>query len=170
MTISVSHALLARGFGDDGRRARAGASAHARSDEAHVHAFERVFDILDRFFGCGLTHFGTRARTKAARDVRAQLDALFRRRIAQRLRIGVRHDEIDAFDLRFHHVGNGIAPGAAHADHGDAGTQIVRRSGADIDAHSIFLRRRRFALICMGCILPHSDSAMQRVNRLFSQC
>jgi hypothetical protein len=129
-----------------------------------------MLDIFDRLFSRRLADFGPRACTKAAGDVGAELDALFGSCIAQRLRIGIGHDEIDAFDLRFHHVGNRIAPGAAHADHGDAGTQIVRRSGADIDAHSIFLRRRRFALICMACSLPHSDSAMQRVNRLFSQC
>ena len=37
------------------------------------------------------------------------------RRGAERLRVGVRDDEVDAFDLCRDHVGNGIAAGAAHA-------------------------------------------------------
>ena len=134
------HAHAARGFGDDGRGAGAGAPAHARRDEAHVDAFERLFDLGDGFFGRCLANFRTRARAKAAGDVGPELDALFRRRGAERLRVGVGDDELDALDLGRDHVGDRVAAGPTDADDGDARAQIVGRCGSDIDAHQLVLR------------------------------
>ena len=41
-------------------------------------------------------------------------------RLRQRLRVGVADDEIDAFEVRADHVVDGVAAGAADAEHGDA--------------------------------------------------
>ena len=129
------HAALARRLGDDRGRTGAGAAAHARRDEHHVHPVERVLDILHGFLGCGLAHFGAGACAEPAGDIRTELDALFGRGRAERLRIGVGDDEIDAFDLRFHHVGDGVAARTADADDHDLGTKIVVRCRSDIDTH-----------------------------------
>ena len=136
------HTHAAGGLGNNGRSARAGATTHASGNKAHVDAFERLFNVRDGFFGGRLAHFGTRACTQTAGDIRTQLNALFRRRSAQRLRIGVGDDEFDAFDLRSYHVGNRIAACAANADHGDARTHVVNRCRSDIDAHQLVLQPR----------------------------
>ena len=129
------HAAFARRFGDDRGRARAGAATHAGCNEHHVHTVERVFDVLHGFLGSGLAHFGARACAETAGDVRTELDALLGRGRAERLCIGVGDDKIDAFDLGFHHVGNGVATGTADADNHDLGTKIVVRCRSDIDTH-----------------------------------
>ena len=74
-----------------------------------------VFDLFDRFFSRGLAHFGARARTEAARDVGAELDPLVGRRGTQSLRVGIGDDELDAFDLCLHHVGDRVAAGTTDA-------------------------------------------------------
>ena len=76
------HALVARGLGDDRRRAGAGAAAHAGGDEAHVRAFERALDLGDRLLGGGAADFGPRAGAEALGDVRPELDAVFGHRVA----------------------------------------------------------------------------------------
>ena len=130
------HALLARRFCDDGCGAGPGAAAHAGCDEDHVDAVHRVFDLFDRFFSRGLAHFGARARTEAARDVGAELDPLVGRRGTQSLRVGIGDDELDAFDLCLHHVGDRVAAGTTDAHDHDLGTKVVVRCRSDIDAHS----------------------------------
>ena len=44
--------------------------------------------------------------------------------LSQGLRVGVRDDELDAFELGRDHVVDGVAAGAADAEHGDSGTQF----------------------------------------------
>jgi hypothetical protein len=57
-----------------------------------------------------------RARTQALGDVAAELQLQFRAAVLDRLRIGVRGDELDAFDAAVDHVRHGVAAAAAHAD------------------------------------------------------
>ena len=49
--------------------------------------------------------------------------------VTKSVQVGLRNlvgdDEIDAFDLRFHHVGDGVAARTADADDHDLGTKIV---------------------------------------------
>jgi hypothetical protein len=58
------HAKLARGLGDDRRRAGAGAAAHPGGDEAHMRAGEQIDDLLDRLFGGGRTDRGQGTRAQ----------------------------------------------------------------------------------------------------------
>src|SRR5690606_20171013 len=135
-------AFASRDLGNDRSRAGTGAAAHARGDEHHVHAVERTLDFLDRLFSRRAAHLRARAGAQAAGDVRPELDAVFGDRGVERLRVRVRDNEIDAFDLGFDHVGDRVAPGAAHADHGDPWTQFLHGWRADIDAHSKLSSRR----------------------------
>ncbi len=134
------HTHAARGFGDDGCGAGAGAPAHACRDEAHIDAFERSFDFGNGLLGGGFTHFGPRTCPKAAGDFGTKLDAAFGWRGAQRLRISIGDDEFDAFDLSLDHVGDGVAARAANPDNRDARTHIVDHRRSDIDAHQLALQ------------------------------
>ena len=62
---------------DDGRRAGAGAAAHAGGDEAHVRALEMIADFLERFFGGGAADFRLRAGAEAFGHLQTHLDDAF---------------------------------------------------------------------------------------------
>ena len=74
---------------------------------------------------------------EAAGDVGAKLDALAGRRIAERLRIGVGDDEVDALDVALDHVGDRVSAGAADADDADPRTKLVDFRTDEIDAHGL---------------------------------
>ena len=118
-------ALGARRPGDDRRGAGAGAAAHAGGDEAHVRALEHALDVGERFLGGGAAQLGARAGAEALGGAAAELDDAVGRRIAQRLRVGVGGDELDAAHVAAHHVGDRIAAGAADADHADPRPQFL---------------------------------------------
>ena len=129
-------ALVTRELGDDRRRARDRAATHAGGDEAHVRAFERLFDIFHRLFGGGAADFRARTGAKTLGDLEAQLDAAFGRRGIERLRVGVRDDEVDALNVRNDHVGDRVAAGTADADHADPGLQFVNLRPHELDGHN----------------------------------
>ncbi len=116
---------LARRPGDDRRGAGAGAAAHAGGDEHHVGAVERLHDLLDRLFGGGAADIGPRAGAEAARRADAELDAALGERLRHRLRVGVADQELAADEVGADHVVDGVAAGAADADHADARLQLV---------------------------------------------
>ena len=58
--------------------------------------------------------------------VAAELEDAVGGRIAQRLGVGIGGDEVDALDAAADHVGDGVAAGAADADHRDARAQFVQ--------------------------------------------
>src|SRR3546814_4594616 len=63
---------------------------------------------------------------------------LFRSRCArllERLRVGVRDQEIHPLDLGTHHVRDRVAARAANADHGDTRGQLVGLRSEEFDAH-----------------------------------
>ena len=128
-------ALVARGLGDDRRSAGAGAAAHAGGDEAHVRAFERALDLVERLFGGGAADLGPRAGAEALGDLEAELDAAVGGRGVERLGVGVGDDEVDALDVGAHHVGDGVAAGAADADDADPRAKLVDFRPDEIDAH-----------------------------------
>ena len=128
-------ALVARSLGDDRRSAGAGAAAHAGGDEAHVRAFERLHDLVDRLFGGGAADLRPRAGAEALGDLEAELDPAVGGRIVERLGVGVGDDEIDALDVGAHHVGDGVAARAADADHADPRAKLVDLRPDEIDAH-----------------------------------
>ena len=109
-------AQLARDLGHHRRRAGAGATAHARGDEQHVAALDQLDDaiaILHRRLAADL-RIGAGAESLG--DVAADLQRGLDLRGLQRLRIGVDADEVHAFDPAGHHVRDGVAAAAAHAD------------------------------------------------------
>ncbi len=127
----AENAHLAHGTGDDGRRAGAGAAAHAGGDEHHVRAGEFLHDPVERVFGAGPADIGLGAGAQAF----AELDAAFGLGLGERLGVGVGDDEFDTFELGADHVVDRIAAGAAHAEHGDSRTHIGRRGGLQVDRH-----------------------------------
>ena len=118
-------ARLAHRAGDHRRGAGAGAAAHAGGDEHHVRAGELLHDLDHGFLGAGAADIGLGARAQTFGGGGAKLDAPFGLGLGQGLGIGVGHDEVDAFQARLDHVVDGIAAGAAHAQHRDAGTQFL---------------------------------------------
>ena len=84
---------------------------------------------------------GLGARAQAFGGGGAELDAALGLGLGQRLGVGVGDDELDAFELGLDHVVDGIAAGAAHAQHGDAGTQFLGFGDFQVDRHVILLSR-----------------------------
>ena len=96
-TPTVRMPLLARRLGDDRRGAGAGAAAHAGGDEHHVGAVERARrSRASASSAAGLADLGLRAGAQALGDRDAELDAAVGRAMAERLRVGVGDDELDA--------------------------------------------------------------------------
>ena len=62
-------------------------------------------------------------------------NALIGHACVERLSIGVGDHEIDALDVGAHHVGDGVAAGAADADHADPRAKLVDLGPDEIDAH-----------------------------------
>ena len=155
-------ALVARGLGDDRRGAGAGAAAHAGGDEAHVRAFERCDDLVERLFGGGAADLRPRAGAEALRDLEAELDPAVGGRSVERLRVGVGDDEVDALDVGAHHVGDGVAAGAADADHADPRAKLVDFRPDEIDAHVPKLPQTRNALSLQDESLNHRESQAKR--------
>ena len=98
------------------------------------------------FFGAGAADIRLGARAQAFGGGGAELDAPLGLGLGQRLGIGVGHDEVHAFEAGFDHVVDGIAAGAAHAQHGDAGTQFLGLGDFQVDRHLQFL----LSDVCFG--------------------
>ena len=111
--------------GDDRRRAGAGAAAHAGGQEHHIGALHRFEDIVDRLLGGRPPDIRARAGAEPAGDADAELDLARRGRQRQRLGVGVGGDELAPHHVRADHVVDGIPPGAANPDDGDAGLKLL---------------------------------------------
>ena len=155
-------ALVARGLGDDRSGAGAGAAAHAGGDEAHVRAFERGEDFVDRLFGGGAADLGPRAGAETLGDLEAELDAAIGGRVVERLGIGVGDDEVDALDVGAHHVGDGVPARAADADHADPRTKLVDLGPDEIDAHGLNSPQSGNALSLQEESLNHRELQAKR--------
>ena len=119
------NAELARGPGDNGGCASAGAAAHAGGNEHHVCAGQLIADRVDGLFRRRAPHIRLRAGAKAAGHLRAHLDDALGLRTGERLGIGIGDDEVDAFEPGLDHVVDGIAAGAADPTHDDARLQLA---------------------------------------------
>ncbi len=81
------------------RSTRAGATAHAGGDEAHMRACQVIHDLVDQFFGRCTADFRQRSGTEPLGHVRAELDAARRLGRCQHLSIRIGGDEIDTFQI-----------------------------------------------------------------------
>ncbi len=121
---TVRHAEFLGDARDHRRSTRPRAAAHARRDEQHVRAGDVPAQFLDRLFGSRFADLRPRSRAETFGEIDAELNAAFRARRRQRLRVGVRHHELDPGQPGRDHVVDGIAAGAADADHRQSGPQI----------------------------------------------
>ena len=96
--------------GDDGRRAGAGAAAHAGGEEDHVGAFERLEDLLGVLQGGLAADVGVGAGAEAVGEHAADLQLDRRAALGERLRVGVGGDELDAAELSVDHAVHRVAP------------------------------------------------------------
>ena len=113
-------ALVARRLGDDRRGAGAGAAAHAGGDEAHMRAFERLLDLVERLFGGGLPISG---REPAPRPW-VILRPSWMRCVGEASALSACASVLATMKSTpwtsdCDHVGDGVAAGAADADHAD---------------------------------------------------
>ena len=129
------HAHLTHGAGDDRRSARSRAAAHAGGDEDHVRSFDLREDLFKRLFGARAADIGFCTRAEALSDARADLDAPLGLGLGQRLRVGIRDDEIDSLQSGGNHVVDGIAARAADAQHRDARPQFFYFGSPEFDRH-----------------------------------
>ena len=139
-------AEVARERGHDGRGAGARAAPEAGRDEDHVGALEQPRDGLGILERGVASDVGVRAGAEALRQLAAELHLDGRRRVAQRLHVRVRHDELDAGELRRHHAAHRVATAAAEADDLDLGrlrsvVQLEERAPCAISLHPALLMR-----------------------------
>ncbi len=74
-------------------------------------------------------------RTKALREGRAHLHPALRGVLQKGLRVGVCHNEFNAFKAAFDHVVDGIAPGTANPKYRDTRLELVQVGDSEIDGH-----------------------------------
>ena len=146
------NAEFARDLRDDRSCAGAGAAAHAGGDEHHVRAGEMIANFVDHLFGGGATDLGLRAGAETFGHLRAHLDDALGLRHRERLRVGVGDDEVDALQARRDHVVDGIAAGAADAEHGDPRLHFPDIRDRQIDGHvCLLIARAAGSALRPGC-------------------
>ena len=139
---------------DDRRRARAGAATKTGGDEDHVRAFERFDDFVGIFQRSLAANVGIGARAQAIGQLDAKLDLHRRVRQLERLKIGVRHHEFHAFQVRLDHAIDGIAATAADAN--DLDLRGVQQLFVEVNANVVF------GLALVVEIFDHLYSPMRR--------
>ena len=96
-------------------------------------------DFFQGLFSARAPDVRLRARTQTFGDMRAELNAMFRFGLGQRLSVGVRHDEIHALQLGRDHVVDRIAARPADTEHSDSRTQFRRIGRFELDRHFTLL-------------------------------
>jgi hypothetical protein len=83
-----------------------------------------------------MAHFGLRAGAEAFGDLDTHLDGARGLGRGERLCVGVGDDKIDALQASRDHVVDGIAAGAADAEHNDARSHLAKAGNAEMGAFS----------------------------------
>ncbi len=112
----VSAPASLRHLRDHGRRAGAGAAAHARGDEHHLAAADGLEQLVAALFGGAQAASGVAADAEALRHLVADADLHFGRRCLERLRIRIDGDELHAGDLLGDHAAHGVAAATSDAN------------------------------------------------------
>ncbi len=112
-----------------------GAAAHTGCDETHVCASQMIDDLFDRLLGRRSANGRPCACAEALGDLHAHLD--FRRciRLLQSLRVRIRNNEFDAFQLLFNHVVDGITASAPNPENRNPWLQLVMGGYHQIQRH-----------------------------------
>src|SRR2546425_5574528 len=97
-------AEIARHLRDDGRRACAGAAAHAAGDEYHVRAVQRVQHLVAVLLDRLAADLGARACAQPAGQLLPDLHLHVGLVVEQGLRVGVDGDELDALQALVDHA------------------------------------------------------------------
>jgi hypothetical protein len=105
------------GARDHGRRAAAGAAAHAAGDEHHVGALHQRLDLFSGFLRGLLADLRAAARAEALGELIADTEPLRRVRQHERLRVSVDRDEFDPANPLLDHPVDGVRTAAADANH-----------------------------------------------------
>ena len=92
-------------------------------------------DLLDRLLGRGGADLGPGAGAEALGDAGAELQLVAGPALRQRLGVGVRDDELAALERLLDHVVDRVAAGAADADHGDPGAEVLGHGNAECQCH-----------------------------------
>ena len=108
------NAHVARNLRDHGRRAGAGAAAHAAGHEHQIAAFDGVGDILAVLLSSLLTDVWIRARAESLCDLLADLNLFIGLAEGKRLLIGIHGDEFHALQAGIHHAVDRIGARAAN--------------------------------------------------------
>jgi hypothetical protein len=87
--------------------------------------------FLGRLIRRELADIGPAASAVALREMRPQLDALFREGTLQLLRIRIRNDKVNARQIKLDHVVDGIATTTAYTEHRDAWGEVRVRGFVD---------------------------------------
>ncbi len=137
-------AHVAGDAGDRGSSAGAGAAAHAGGDEHHVGALQMVADLVDHLLRGGAPDLRLGAGAETFGHRHAHLDDTLGLRHGERLRVGIRDDEVDTLQAARDHVVDGVAAGAARPEHGDPRLELADIRNLQIDAHvCLFMRGSR---------------------------
>ena len=98
-----------------------------------------VGDLVQAFLGRRGADIGLGACAEALGHAGAELDLAAGARLLKGLRVGVRHDELRALQVLLDHVVDGVAAGAADAEHGDAGPKLFSFGRDEIESHGVRL-------------------------------
>ena len=96
-----------------------GTAAHSSRNKDHIRTIECLKDLIPAFLCSLFTNFRTCPGPKTARELLADLHALWCHGMKQCLRIRIHRNELYTLQSCSNHTVNGIAAAAAHADYLD---------------------------------------------------
>ena len=94
-----------------------------------------IDDFLDGLFGGRRAHGGTRPGAQPFGDAHTHLDTRFRVALLKRLRVGVGHDELDAFELLLDHIIDGVTARTTDAENRNPRLQLLAVTHHQIQSH-----------------------------------
>ena len=107
-----------------------------------MRAAQVIADLIDDFFSGRAPDLRLRSGAETFGDLHAHLDDALGLRHRQRLGVGIGDDEVDTRQPRGDHVVDGIAAGAADAEHRDARLQFPNVRDLEIDRHGCLFHTR----------------------------
>ena len=154
-------ALKAEGLGDhghgedfqllgdlrhDGRRAGAGAAAHAGGDEHHVGVLQSLGNLIAALLGGLAAHVRVRAGALPMGQLFADLDFIGGAGNIQGLLVRIHRHKFDALGAGAHHAVDHVVAAAAHADdldvHNSIGAGLQSECHSGSSCYKLYLRER----------------------------